>query len=71
MLVLKPDKEYVFLRKARKNYVCHECSQTIPKGASYIEDRINYLTRSRYDYVFKKWYCNKICLLCWRGPVPR
>ena len=71
IIVLKPGKEVIVRRKARKNYICHECSHTIPKGVDYIEDNINYLTRTRYDKVFKKYYRNRICLLCWKGPVPK
>jgi len=71
ILVLKPGKEFIVLRKATRNHTCHECSQTIPKGVLYIEDNINYLQRSRYDKVWKKHYRNKICLLCWHGALPK
>ena len=67
--VLKKDKEFIILRKANKNHVCHECSQTIPKGVSYIEDHINYLQKSKFDVIWKKHYVNRICLLCWKGEV--
>jgi len=70
-LVLKPDKEFIVLRRARKSYVCHECGQVIPAGVLYVEDNINYLVKSRYGTVWKKWYKNKVCLLCWRGPLPK
>jgi len=68
--VLTKGKEFIVLRKASKNYVCHECSQTIPKGVFYVEDHINYLQRSKFDKVWKKYYLNRICLLCWKGPLP-
>ena len=71
LLVLKPKKEFVVLRKARILHVCHECSQAIPKGVYYVEDHINYLQRTREGKCWKKWYVNKICLLCWRGPLPK
>lgn len=71
VLVLTPGKEYIVLRKARKNYVCHDSGRSIFKGEMYVEDHINYITRSRYDTVFLKWYVNKISLKAWRGPLPR
>jgi hypothetical protein len=68
--VLKKGKEHIILRKASKNYVCHECGKPIFKGDLYIEDCINYVTKTRYDKVFLKWYHNKICLKSWKGPLP-
>lgn len=71
LLVVKPGKEYIVLRKARKNYLCHECSKPIFKGTYYIEDHINYLQSNRYGQVFKKHYVNRICLNSWKGPIPQ
>lgn len=71
VIVLSKGKEFVVLRRARKLHVCHECGQAIPKGVFYVEDHINYLRRSHYDRVWKKWVTNKICLLCWKGPLPK
>ena len=81
MLVLTPGKEYIVLRKAAKSHVCHECKRGIPKGASYIEDHLNYASSQRprglMKYVKKNasggylaYYVNRICLLCWRGELP-
>jgi len=70
LLVLKPGKEYIILRKATKNYVCHECGKPIFKGEHYVEDHINYITKTWSDYVFKKHYVNRICLKSWKGPLP-
>lgn len=70
--VLKPQKEYVILRKARKNHVCHECNGTIPKGIFYIEDHISYIKHSKKDGHGYFWrVTNKICLLCWKGIIPK
>jgi len=72
VLVLKPGKETVILRKARKQHVCHECGGIIPKGVYYIEDRINYLRRRVRSGEGYKWYhVHKVCLLCWKGPIPK
>lgn len=71
IIVLKPGKEWVAKRKARTNKLCHECSKPIFRGDFYIADSINYLQRSRYDRVWKKYYVNAICLKCWRGPIPK
>lgn len=67
---MKPGKEYIILRKARKNYVCHDSGKPIFKGEYYIEDHINYITRRRDGSSFLKWYVNKISLTAWRGIVP-
>lgn len=71
LLVLKPGKEYIVLRKANKNYVCHECGKPIFKGCFYVEDHINYLQTTREGRVFKKHYTNRICLKSWKGPLPQ
>lgn len=71
IIVLKPGKEYIVLRKARKNYVCHDSGKPIFKGEEYIEDHINYITSKRYGGAFLKWYVNKISLKAWKGPVPK
>ena len=71
IIVLKPGKEYIVLRKARKNYVCHDSGKPIFKGEEYIEDHINYITPKRYGGAFLKWYVNKISLKAWKGPVPK
>lgn len=71
IIVLKKGKEYIVLRKARKNYVCHDSGKPIFKGELYIEDHINYITAKRYGGAFLKWYVNKISLKAWRGSVPK
>lgn len=68
---LKPGKEYIVKRKARKNHVCHECSKPIFKGEYYIEDVIKYVTPRFGKKPFLKWYHNKICLKSWRGIIPK
>jgi len=68
--VLTPKKEFIVLRKARKNHVCHECKRLIPKDAKYIEDHINYVRRKRSGDGFLWRVTNKICLDCWRGEIP-
>jgi hypothetical protein len=70
ILVLKPGKECIILRRATKNHICHECEKTIPKGVLYIEDRLTYLNTTREGRVYKKYVTNKICLLSWKGPIP-
>jgi len=67
---LKPGREYIVLRKARKMHVCHECKNVIPKGVLYIEDHINYARRARSGEGFLWWHTHKVCLLCWRGVIP-
>lgn len=69
--VLKPKKEYIYARKAIKDHVCHECKGTIPKGAIYIEDHINYARRKSRGEGFLWYTTNAICLLCWRGEIPK
>ena len=69
--VLTPGKETIYTRVARKNYRCHECKGLIAKGTSYIEDHINYPALNRKTLVaYKRYYVNKICLVCWKGDVP-
>ena len=68
--VLKPKKEYVVLRKARKSHRCHECDCEIRRGTCYIEDHICYVRRRREGSGFLWRVSNKICLVCWRGPIP-
>jgi len=73
ILILKPGKEYILLRKARKNFLCKECGKPILKGEYYIEDHINYLVPRRGAVPFKKWYVNRICVRSWRHhmiPLP-
>ena len=67
VIVLSEGKEFIVVRKARKLHKCHECGHGIPKGVSYVEDHINYLQKRRDGSVWKKWYRNAICLLCWKG----
>ena len=66
---LVPGKEYIVLRKARKNYLCKECGKPIFKGEEYIEDCINYVKPRFGMKPFLKWYRNKICLKSWKGPT--
>jgi hypothetical protein len=70
IIVLKPNKEFIILRKANKNHICHDSGKPIYKGEQYIEDHINYLTRKRDGSCYLKWYVNKISLKAWKGPVP-
>ena len=70
VLVLKPGKEYIVLRRASKNYQCHECEKPIFKGDQYVEDHINYLRVTREGRVWKQHYTNRICLRSWKGPLP-
>jgi len=67
---LTKGKEFIITRTARKNYYCHECGALIAKGTDYIEDHINYATRRIDGGGFRKYYCNKICLVCWKGEIP-
>lgn len=68
--VLKPKKEYIILRKAIKDHVCHECGKIIPKGAYYIEDHLSYVRRRKSGDGFLWYHVHKVCLLCWKGPIP-
>ena len=67
---IQPGKEYIELVVARKNYSCHECNKPIFKGDRYVLDCINYITKTKYDRVFLKWYRNRICLNSWIGDLP-
>ena len=69
-LVLKPGKEYIVTRLARKLHRCHECDKVIEKGEKYIEDHINYLVPRIGQKPYKKWVINRICLESWKGPIP-
>ena len=69
--VLKPKQEHIILRKATKNHRCHECKQNIPKGTFYIEDHLKYIKRKRVGEGIYWFVTNKICLLCWKGPIPK
>ena len=68
--VLTKGKEYIITRKANKNHRCHECHCLIAKGTNYIQDNINYAAPTRDGGGYKKYYTNKICLICWRGDKP-
>ena len=68
--VLTKGKEIIYSRIAKKNHKCHECNCLIAKGTLYIEDHINYAKRTVNGRGYKKWYNNKICLLCWKGEIP-
>ena len=70
LLVYKPGKETVIVRKANKTHDCDECHGLIPKGFYYVEDRLNYLQRKHGGGVFKWHHRHKVCSICWLGPVP-
>jgi hypothetical protein len=62
--------EFIIIRRAREEHECHECNMPIIKGLFYVEDHLKYYV-SHHRGGWNKFYTNKICLNCWKGPLPK